>query len=340
MKNFNTLMLLAVLAIAVAGCGPVAAPETGANPAAPVEEVAEAANSFPVIIENCGLEITVNAPPERAVTMNQPATEMMLALGLEDKLVGTAYIDDEILPEWQEAYNQIPVLAEEYPSQEVLFSSEPDFVYGSFGSAFGDDAAGPREELIKLGITPYLSPSHCEDNSLRPKVAGMNDVYGEIMDIGRIFGIEEWATALVEDMQARLDQVQEKTANLEQPARVFWFDSGDDEPFVGAGTGVPNMIMELAGAENVFADVPGAWETVSWEEVIDRNADAVVIIEADWSTADEKIELLKTNEAYSSMQAVQNERFVIIPFSYTSAGVRNAAAVEIVAKGLYPDLFK
>lgn len=295
---------------------------------------------FPVAIENCGLTITVDAPPQRAVIMNQSATEIMLALGLQDKMVGTAYIDDEILPEYADAYNTIPVLSKQYPSQEVLFDIEPDFIYGSFASAFGDSATGPREELMNLDIAAYLSPFSCEDTSLRPTIATMNIVYREILDIGRIFGVSDRAEALVDEMKADLEAVKTTVSQVDTPMSVFWFDSGDDQPFVGAGSGVPNLLIELAGGKNIFSDVEGSWATVSWEEVIARDADAIVVIEADWSTAQEKIDLLTNTPTYAGMKAVQAEHFIIIPFSNTTAGVRNATTVRMVAKGLYPEIFQ
>ncbi len=113
-------------------------------------EKTETAAKFPVTINNCGLSITYDAPPERAVTMNQAATEIMLALGLEKHMVGTAFMDDKILPEFADAYAGIPILSEKYPSQEVLLTSEPDFVYGVYRTAFGDEAAGPRAELLNM----------------------------------------------------------------------------------------------------------------------------------------------------------------------------------------------
>lgn len=295
---------------------------------------------FPITIENCGLTITVDTPPQRAVTMNQSATEIMLALGLQDKMVGTAYIDDEILPEYADAYNAIPVLSDQYPSQEVLFDIEPDFIYGSFASAFGDSAAGPRQELMKLGIATYLSPFSCEDLSLRPTMAMMNIVYREILDIGRIFGVSDRAEALVDEMKADLEAVKTTVSQVDTQMSVFWFDSGDDQPFVGAGSGVPNLLIELAGGKNIFGDVEGSWATVSWEEVIARDADAIVVIEADWSTAQEKIDLLTNTPTYADIKAVQAEHFIIIPFSNTTAGVRNATTVRMVAKGLYPEIFQ
>ncbi|NJO82196.1 MAG: ABC transporter substrate-binding protein [Blastochloris sp.] len=183
-------------------------------------------DEFPLVIDNCGFEVTYQAPPEKAVTMNQAATEIMLALGLEDKLVGTAYLDDIILPEFEEAYNSVPVLAVEYPSQEVLFGAEPDFVYGSYSSAFGDEAAGSRESLLELGIGSYVSPVACEDRSLRPENLTIDDVFGEIRDIGRIFGVEDRAEALIAEQQAELDAISEALPDTDEPITVFWYDSG------------------------------------------------------------------------------------------------------------------
>lgn len=304
-----------------------------------------AANStaFPVTIDNCGLEITYDAVPTRAVTMNQAATEIMLALGLEGSMVGTAYMDDEIRPDLADAYASVPVLADEYPSQEVLFNAEPDFVYGVYRSAFGDEAAGPRAELNGLGIGSYLSEVACEDEALRPDKATFDVVFDEIRTIGAIFGVTDRAEALIADMQAQLDEVLATVTESSgdgEPVSIFWFDSGDDEPFVGACCGTPNMIIEAVGAENVFADASGNWATVSWEEVIARDPAAIVIIEADWSPAQDKIDLLLNNSAYASIAAVQNERFITIPFSATTLGVRNVDAVVALAEGLYPQQFE
>ncbi|GIV76457.1 MAG: lipoprotein [Litorilinea sp.] len=331
-RSFVRLIGSGLVALWLAACTATLPPATTPQPAA-------SPAGFPVTIDNCGLTISYPAPPTRAVTMNQAATEIMLSLGLGDHMVGTAYLDDAILPELEEAYQAIPVLADEYPSQEVLLAAEPDFVYGAYRSAFGDEAAGPRERLLELGIRSYLSVASCEDPALRPERVTFETVYDEIRDIGRIFGASDRAEALVAAMQDRLDQVAAANGQETEPLRVFWFDSGDDEPFAGACCGAPNMILEAAGAQNIFADASGSWATVSWEEVIARDPQAIVVIDAEWSPAQEKIELLRSNPAYATITAVQQERFVVLPFSATTLGVRNAQAVVDLAQGLYPDRF-
>lgn len=293
----------------------------------------------PFTLENCGLSYTYETSPKRAVTMNQGATEIMLALGLAGKMVGTAYLDDKILPEYQAAYQKIPVLAKEYPSQEVLFAAEPDFVYGAYSSAFEAEAAGSREELLKVGIASYVSPAACADKALRPNVVTIDTVYGEIRDMGQIFDVADRAETLISGMQARLDEIKAKIGTDTQPINIFWFDSGDKEPEAGACCGAPNEIMRLAGAKNIFADAAGSWATVSWEEVVVRNPEAIVLAHAEWSTAEEKIALLKNTPAYADITAVRQGRFIIIPFSATTPGIRNISAVEELARGLYPEKF-
>lgn len=302
---------------------------------------ADGTAAFPVTVNSCGVETTYEAPPTRAVTMNQAATEIMLALGLEDHMAGTAYLDDEaVLPEWQAAYESVPVIADEYPSQEVLFAAEPDFVFAAYRSAFGDEAAGSREQLAELGINSYLLVTSCEEASLRPEKVTFDILFGEILVIGQIFGVSERAEALVAEMQADLDNIRTVVGEENAASTIFWFDSGDDAPFAGACCGGPQMLIEAVGAENIFAEVSGSWADVTWEEVVARDPQVIVLADATWSTAQEKIDLLNNNPAYASITAVQEQRFISLPFGVTSYGVRNVEGALTLARGLYPDKFE
>lgn len=158
-RRQGIVLMTATLILILSACAVPVAPiaDSTATPEIVPHDAPTGDSSFPVTIENCDLTTTYDAPPQRAVTMNQAATEIMLALGLEDQMVGTAYLDDAILPQYESAYASIPILSDNYPSQEVLFGVEPDFVYGVYRSAFNDEAAGSRAELAELGIASYLS---------------------------------------------------------------------------------------------------------------------------------------------------------------------------------------
>lgn len=321
----------------VAGCGSAgtaASPGTTASSSSPAADGSTTASSgvYPVDIDNCGFPLTVDAAPTRAVTLSQSSTEIMLSLGLAGSMVGTAYLDDEILPAYAEAYQGIPVLAEEYPSPEKLLAAQPDFVYAAYPSAFAADAAGPRESLQAGGIGSYLSPTACLDRSKSTPLT-MDDVWNEIDQVGQIFGVPDRAAALVAEQRRQVAAAAAKNADAVDIS-VFWWDDNLDAPSVGACCGGPGMIMSAVGVTNIFGDVEGSWADVSWEQIIQANPDAIIVVDAAWSPAKDKIDRLKADPAVQSLQAVQNDAFVIVPFSATTPGVRNVSAVEEIADGL------
>lgn len=332
-----------LLAVLLAACMPVQPPTQGQTAdqaaATPADGATQSDGNFPVTINNCGLTTTYTEAPKAAVSMNQAATEIMLSLGLQGSMVGTAYLDDAVAPDLQAAYESVPVLSAEYPSKEVLLDKGADFIYGSYSSVFEDEAAGLRDELASLGIKSYLSVPSCDDKGLRPDTVTFDTLFNEILDVGRIFGVEDRAQALVDKKQETLNQVQTTIGDVEEPVTVFWYDSETDAPSSGACCGAPAMIMDAVGAQNIFSDTAGNWATTTWEEVIARNPQAIVLADASWSTAKEKMDFLLSDPRFASIDAVKNKRFVTIPFSWTSLGVHNDEAVVALAKGLYPDKF-
>jgi iron complex transport system substrate-binding protein len=133
--------------------------------------------------------------------------------------------------------------------------------------------------------------------------------------------------------------VQGALAEVDEPLSVFWFDSGTDTPYVGACCGAPGLIMQTVGLQNILPDLAGSWADANWEDIVTADADVIVLIDAAWDLAADKITLLEGNPAYADMTAVGAARYVVIPFSYTTAGIRNVDAVRLIAQALYPDRF-
>lgn len=285
-----------------------------------------------VTIENEGMSITYEEAPKKAISINQHVTEVMLALGLEDSMVGTAYLDDQIYPPLQEAYDQVPVLAEQYPSKEQVISTEADFIYGGWASAFNEKNLMSREEMEQLGIGSYLQSSSVK---VAPE---LEDIYTDIRNIAKIFRVEERGETLIEEMNANIEKIKEKVPTVDKPIDVLVFDSGDKDVFT-ATQNFMNTLVKMAGANNIFGDIEKNWATVSKEDAVERNPEAIIVIDYGSTTVEEKINFLKNDPALSQTPAVQNERFVVLPLSAASEGVRVAEALEIIVKGLYPDSF-
>jgi iron complex transport system substrate-binding protein len=292
----------------------------------------------PVVVENCGVTASIARPPARVVTLNQAATEVMLVLGLQSCLVGTAYLDDQILPEVADAYRRIPVLAAKYPSREILLAAKPDFLYATYPGAYGPGGIGSRADWKTRGVETYLSPAGCTDKT-RPPGVTIETTFAEIREVARMFGVGERGDRLVDSYQRELQTVRGRIGTVARSPRVFWYDAGDP-PQAGACCGAPNEILRMAGAANIFADTPGSWTPVSWEAVIARNPDVIVLANASWSTAAQKRAQLMGRKALSTVDAIKQNRIIEIDFAYTTPGIRNVAAVRKLAEALYPDRFR
>ena len=285
-----------------------------------------------VTIENEGIKIVSEQAPTRAVTVNQHATEVMLALGLEDSMIGTAYLDDVIYEPLQEAYNQVPVLSETSPSKEQIIEVETDFIYGGWASFFSEKKFGSREELQALEIDTYVQSSSMK---IAPTV---EDVYTDIRNIAKIFRIEQRGEQLISQINEDIDTVTAKIPSMEQPLNVLVYDSGETEVYTAAQSFL-NTLIEMAGAKNVFGDIEDTWAIVSKEDAVERSPEVIVITDYGSTTAEEKIRFLKNDPALSQTPAVQNERFVVLPLTAAAEGVRIAQALETLAQGFYPEAF-
>ncbi|NYE36673.1 iron complex transport system substrate-binding protein [Nocardioides cavernae] len=327
----GTTVVSAAAVLVLSGCAgaPEAdrATDTGPEPSSS----GNAASLFPVEVTSCGFTTTIEAPPERAVTLNQGATEVALALGVEDQMAGTAYLDDAIPAKWADAYDAVEVLSKEYPTREDLLAVQPDLVYASYGSAFDGKVAGTRAELEESGTSSYLSPFGCEEAADRPDPT-FEAVWDEIDAVATAFGVPERSEQLRTDQQALLDEL--ATSGAGADLDVLWFDSGDKTPYVGAGGGGPQLVLDAVGATNVFADLDGGWAEASWERVVAADPDVIVLADAGWSSAEDKIEHLEGDPVLSQLDAVRDGAYVVVPFSESTPGVRLADGAASVSDQL------
>jgi iron complex transport system substrate-binding protein len=316
LSRHATVIAAAALLLLTTGCAAVGDP-TGQDAAAAPDA---STPGYPVNVFNCGTAVTVDAAPKRIVTIKSSATEMLLALGLGDRLVGSAFLDGP-LPATLVPQNSLNVISDFLPGQEAVLALTPDFIYGGWESNFAADGVGERSRLADLGIGTYVSPAACKGDAM-PRPLTFDTVFAEITEAGSIFGAKNQASALVASQKAALAALTPAAT----ARTALWFSSGTDSPYVGAGLGSPQMIMTAAGLSNVFADVKDTWSSVSWEAVIAANPSVIVLVDATWNTAASKIATLETNPATMGLDAVSNKRYVILPFASTEAGIRNVEA--------------
>ncbi|MGW1185966.1 ABC transporter substrate-binding protein [Streptomyces drozdowiczii] len=312
-----------------AGCGSSGTTADSPEPGAP------AAKGFPVTVDNCGVTTTYTEPPSRAVTIHQHPAELMLSLGLKDRMAGTSYPDSAVLPALREDFASIPQLSKQAPSFEKVLDTDPDFVYGGYASAFAEKEGRSRKAFRDAGIDTYLNRENCAGK----KGVTMRDTYAEIRTIGRIFGVSDRASALVSELRTRVDKASAAVKDV-RDVSVFVYDSGDKSAFTAGGKGLGNELIDLAGGRNVFSDLDDVFGDVSWEQVVDRKPDVIAIYDYAGTTVAQKKKFLLSRPALADVPAIRNKRFVVLPLTDTLVGVRSADAVGDLARGLHPESFK
>lgn len=333
-RPWLTAATLATAATALASCSTADAGDVASDGAStsavPAAASASPAAAWPVTIDNCGFDVTVASEPQRIVSIKSTTTELLLALGLEDKIVGAAFLDGPLEPGPDGQVPDVPVISDFLPNQEAVAALEPDLIVGGWESNFSADGVGEREALAERGVASYVAPSACKEPGYQPEPMTFELLFDQIAEAGELLGTQEAATQLSDSMREDLAAITPDSRGL----TALWYSSGSDSPYVGAGIGAPQMMMDAAGLTNVAGDVHDTWTSLTWEAVVAADPDVIVLVDASWNTAASKIEALEANPATSSLSAVTGHRYVTIPFPAAEAGVRSVAATQSIVDQL------
>lgn len=344
--------VLPLAAIGVAGllaaCGQAvdsptsAAPDQSGNPATgSAEPGATQAAPAPVNVNSCGTEITVQAPAQRVVGMSPGSTELLLRLGAADRLVGQAQVDIGDLPDDVAAeVADVPALSGDVPpAREDLLATEPDLVVTQTTYELtAEQGFASQEQLQEAGASAYVATAGCFDRRAEGTVT---DLFTDIDNLGLLLGVPDEATALVEEYQSELTDIETATAEEEPLTVAQVFVAGSDLSVIGAG--IERDIIDRAGGQNVFqADEPQFADffaaQVNPEVVAERNPDAFVFAAA--TEDDEQAVRDYLLRTFPDSTAVQEDRMIAINTNDTLPGAPgNVRAVRAIAEGLYPDAF-
>ncbi|WP_019853402.1 ABC transporter substrate-binding protein [Actinopolyspora mortivallis] len=296
----------------------------------------EVPERFPVTLTNCGHERTYQRPPEKVVTNDIGITEIMFALGLQDRMAGYFLRDGQRSgvrsSPWSESFEKVPHLGEEIDMEGVR-AANADMVFAGWNYGFGETARFTPERLSGEGIDAYVLSESCRTGSgdKRGIMPPLEALYTDIRNLGELFGVRQRAEKLVSEYETTVERAQRDTG--ERPT-VFLYDSGRSEPVTSGNGGAADQIIEKAGGRNVFHDLDDSWTTVSWETVLRADPDAILINDYGDRTSREKIEFLRNHPTFSKIEAVRENRFLTLPYAALVEGPRNPSAVRRTAEFL------
>ena len=288
--------------------------------------------SSKVSVNSCNRTVSFDSPPQRAISNDVNLTEMMLVLGLSDKMVGYTGISGwkTLDEEMRLGVKQLPELSPKYPTKEVLVGADADFFFAgwNYGMKVGGEVT--PETLKPFGINVYELTESCI-HIMSKKKASMDDMYNDLLNLGLIFQIENRAKNIVDAYRSDLNNFTKKLEPI-AAKKVFVYDSGEDTPFTAGRYAMPTALIEAAGGINIMDDFQKSWGTVTWEEVIDRNPEVVVIVNYGKVTAEQKRKFMMSNPAFANIDAVKNDRFVTLEYVEATPGPRNIKAIKKLAK--------
>jgi iron complex transport system substrate-binding protein len=312
------------------------------------EEKQEPKSQYPLTIENYTKaeggttwekkDQVFDKAPERVMANTRPAAELLLHLGLGDKIVGVGANFGAPDKAVEEEYEKLNILSDNYVGKEVTLGTNPDLVYGRGGLFDNADwGVGTVDSLNEMGVKTYILESSVTGGTY-------NSIYKDIENLGELFSVQDKANHFIKELKDRQDSITSKLSSIKEEKTFAYLHMSDpkelyvypahDETFF-------NDSFSMVKLNNIFADEAGE---VSTEMLI--NADPDVLIIPNWGTYDgsspDKIkEALYANEKLSSMKAIKNKQIFAVDYNYMfSYSYNTIDGMEMLAKEMYPDLFK
>ncbi|RZS32259.1 iron complex transport system substrate-binding protein [Herbihabitans rhizosphaerae] len=292
-----------------------------------------------VLIENCGTSIRVEHPPARAVAADQETTEILLALGLRDRIAGTALQIGPVAPEFRADYERLRLLNPKNLTAEQLRAANPDFVASAVTSDFSRDGVGTRQELAELGVASYASAVDCPQ--FLPDTTPFDRLLVDYDNYGKIFGVADRAAELTRRQRKVIADAQSASAARRTQPRVVYLYSvyNDGLPYVAGNSGMPQDMSRILRAPNAFEDLGGDWAEVGWEEIAARNPSVIVLADLPdrglrGDKAAQKIEILREHPVISQLTAVRENRFITVPGLELDPTVGSVNALREIKDGL------
>lgn len=306
-KHLFVALLCIALTMGLVGCGQSNADITEKNN----EQVTD--NAYPVqITDSFGKEVTLENEPVRVISVAPNITEMIYAIGAEDKLVGrTDYCD---YPEEASKIESIGSLTT--PDLEKMISLEPDLV---IASTHFDEENGAK--LEQAGI-PMIGLYEEFD---------VQGVYTHLETLGLALNRQEQATKVVDEMKTKISDVQAKIEGLEAPSVYYVVGYGEYGDYSAPENSFIGQMIKLAGGKNIVP-ASDSW-SYSLEALLEADPDIILVRNG------EKGGFI-TAEGYNELTAVkENHVYEMDGNLLERQSNRNAEGIEVLAQIMHPEAF-
>ncbi|UTD06935.1 ABC transporter substrate-binding protein [Treponema denticola] len=279
--------------------------------------------SIDLTMDRAGAPITLPAKVERIVSMAPSTTEILIDLGVADKIIAadTNTQKDGLLKQ------NIPYFDMMKPDAEKLIALKPDVVFISgMSNAKGNTPFSP---LIDAGICVVNIPSS----------SSIEAIYLDIAYIAAVVKQEGNGAKIIANMKREIEAVRKKGASIAQDKKkTVYFEIGAAPYMYSLGTGTfINEMIEIIGAQNILADQK-SWVSVSDEMVLAKDPDVIL---TNVSYIPNPIDEIMARSGWASLKAVKSKKVFGIDTNSSSRPNHNIIkALKEMAKAVYPEIYK
>lgn len=282
------------------------------------------------------VSVTFENAPQRIVSTQLSITELLLQLGLKDKIVGIMDNDNPVDDKLQAELSSLKSLGYKSTiSKEAIISVDPDIVMGKSTLMFTDKAIGTLENYLDQGINVYtlLSSADVVDQSL-------DNIINDIRTVGMIFDVQDKADAYANSLEKQLNEtvnnVSAKTQGKEK-MKVILIAGFQDNTFMAFSSSMHSAMLETVNAVNVL-DKGGTGLTM--ENLIALNPDAIVYVTSKRfeATDADAIDRLLNEPTIQNVPAIANKKILKIGYDdIMDYGARDISTVGVLANFLYSE---
>jgi len=309
---------IVLLLLLLGACAPSPSSSTAAPPSSQPSSVAAA---FPLTLtDDAGREVTLEAEPQRIVSLAPSNTEIVCAIDACDRLVGVTDFDD--YPADVVEIDKVVTMAQ--VDVEAVVAAEPDLVL----------AAG--NELTPTAIIDQIADLGVPVLVLYPE--SLDEVSANIEMVGMAVGRDGEAAALVGEMATRVEAVEEAVADLERPRTFYEVSVFEGTIYTAGERSFLASLIETAGGEPVTGDALST--SIELEELVAVDPELILLGDA---TYDPTItpETVAQRQGWETMTAVDDGRVVVVSEDVviTRPGPRIVDGLEALARAIQPDAF-
>ena len=294
-------LLALVLTLALALCAAVAAAEAPAT-------------------DRAGNAITLPESPSKVVCLSSAATQTLEDLGVLDTLIGVDTYSALYVPELAE----LPQFDLSSPDMEQIAALQPDLLIVSSLTLY--DQSTPYQALQDMGVCVAVVPTATSIDGIKQDVQFLADC----------FDAHDEGAALVDDMQASIDDLTAIAATITDKKSVYMEIGALPYLYTTGANTYMNEMLTLIGANNVFADQDG-WLSPTEESVVAANPD-VILTNVDYVEA--PVSEILAREGWQSVAAVTNDEvYQIDNVASSLANEHIVESMEEMALAIYPDAY-